>query len=176
MSRVKEIIRRQLDHSGIMLLSAAKALSDDEFFWEPPVGGSMASTMRHLSGRQDWAGNRGFNQTEPKLRRGEREAFKGGRAITDSDREMLRDRSVIEGEFANEQYQTIQALDAFDEEGWNVSTPSGCRFPTYGILWEHLATHNHWHLGAISVSHPKLTQLVMVAPRYYTVDPQDNSN
>ena len=174
MSLVKEIIRRQLDMSGMLLLRASKTLSEDEFLHEPPHGGSMAWTLNHLAALQDWAVNRVFSRSRPKLSRETREAFKGGRPVTDSDRAKLRPKGEIENFFAEEQYETISALDNFSETHWNQSTPSGCRFPTYGTLWEHLATHNHWHLGAISVALPKVAQIVLVAPRFYTVDPQDS--
>lgn len=174
MSVVKEIIRRQLDISGTLLLRASKTLSEEEFFYEPKNGGSMAWTLNHLCALQDWAVNRVFLDAQPKLDRETREAFKGGRSVTEADRAKLGTKSEIENRFTQEQYGTIQALDNFDEKSWNVSTPSGCRFPTFGMLWEHLATHNHWHMGAISATLPQVAHIVLVAPRFYTVDPKDS--
>ena len=171
MSLAKEIVSRQLDVSGTLLLRASSTLSNDEFFYEGP-GGSMAWTLNHLSALQDWAVNRVFLKGKPKLNSETREAFKGGRAVTSDDRKKLGSKSEIESFFAEEQYQTIQTLGKFDEASWNTSTPSGCRFPTLGTLWEHLATHNHWHLGAISASLPRITPILLVAPRFYTVDPE----
>ncbi|MFS2039837.1 DinB family protein [Agrobacterium tumefaciens] len=175
MTGLKDTIRRQLDTSGTLLLRASKSLTNEEFFSEPSNGGSMAWTLRHLSGLQDWAVNRVFAGATPKFDRELREAFKGGREITDEDRQRLGDRTEIEGVFAQEQFETIEALNRFDVDRWDNSTPSGCRFPTYGTLWEHLATHNYWHLGALSVSHPRLAQLVLVAPRFYSVDPDESA-
>lgn len=174
MSKLKEIIRRQLDTSGNLLLRASKTLSNDDFFFETPTAASVAWTLNHLSDLQDWSVNRVFNEVVPKTDRVTREAFKGGRPITDADREKLGSKEDIEARFAQEQFETIRALNEFDESRWNGSTPSGCRFPTYGTLWEHLATHNFWHLGAISVSLPQVAHLVQVAPRFYTVDPKDD--
>lgn len=174
MSKLKEAIRRQLDTSGTLLLRASKTLTDKDFFSETPTSASVAWTLNHLAALQDWSVNRVFKSTSPKMDRSTREAFKGGRPVTDADRDKLGSKSEIEANFAQEQFETIRALDTFDDDLWNVSTLSGCRFPTYGILWEHLATHNFWHLGAISVSLPQVAHLVQVAPRFYTVDPQDD--
>lgn len=173
MTSVKELIRRQLDTSGNLLLRSSHLLDDEEFFYEPNAGASMAWTLLHLATLQDWAVNRVFLSLDPKFSREIREAFKGGRDFEENDAKHLTSKMDIEAKFSREQYETIIALDSFDEENWNVSTPSGCRFPTFGILWEHLATHNYWHLGAISVSHPRLTNAVLVAPRFYSVDPQE---
>ncbi|CAN0655792.1 DinB family protein [uncultured Nitratireductor sp.] len=173
MSGIKDAIRRQIDTSGTLLLRVSKTLSDDGFFEEPANGGSMAWTLTHLFTLQDWARNRVFGGVEPRVDRASREAFKGGRAVYDEDRDRLGTRREIENAFANEQYRTIAALNAFDVAKWDQPTPSGCRFPAYGALWEHLAAHNYWHLGALSVSHPHILHLTLVAPRFYSVDPEE---
>jgi len=169
MSALKKNIRRQIDSSGQLLINAASIVKNAEFFDERP-GGSMAWTLNHLTALQDWSINRVFLETEPVWTRAEREAFKGGRAIAARDREFYGDKSQIIDVFTNSQFETLKTLERFDEERWDVSTPSGCRFPSYGTLWEHLGSHNFWHLGALSVAYPDLTSILQVAPRHYAVD------
>jgi hypothetical protein len=170
MSLVKEALKRQLDNSGILLLKAASVLSNDEFFAEPANGASMAWTLGHLTALQDWALHRVFLKDEPKFDKEKREALKGGRAIVDSDRVHFKDRQQIETEFSVTQADVIHALHNFNEDHWNHSTPSGCRFPTYGSLWEHLAVHTFWHLGELSATIPRIAHLTLLAPRFYSVD------
>jgi hypothetical protein len=173
MSTLKQAIKRQIDHSGTLLLKCSSALSDEEFFQVGSGGASMAWTLGHLTALQDWSVNRVFQNSEPKFSHEQREALKGGRELRKEDLQFISDRPAVEKSFSDQQYETIRCLDAFDVERWHEPTPSGCRFPFYGSLWEMLAVHNSWHLGAISVSIPRIADLTLTAPRYYTVDPQD---
>ena len=173
MSELKAAMKRQIDHSGVLLLKIASSLSDEEFFYKPESGGSMAWTLGHLAALQDWAINRVFQGTAPRLERDAREALKGGRAILEEDHQYFENRASVTELFASTQSETLKVLHNYDEAKWNGSTPSGCRFPTYGALWEHLALHNSWHLGAISVTLPRVARLALSAPRFYSVDPED---
>jgi hypothetical protein len=170
MSLLKEALKRQLDNSGILLLKAASVLSDEEFFSQPTNGASMAWTLGHLTALQDWALHRVFLKDEPLFTREKREALKGGRHIMDSDKVHFSDRHETEANFSKTQTDLIHALHDFNENDWNQSTPSGCRFPTYGTLWEHLAVHNFWHLGELSATTPRISHLTLLAPRFYSTD------
>ncbi len=176
MTTVKNVIKRQIDSSGILLLNASKILTDDEFKEEHDGGVSMAWVLGHLTALQDWAVHRVFLEEEPKLNRTIREAFKGGRKIVDSDREHIGTKEEMEQQFAESQYITIRTLESFDDSLWDKETPSACRFPTLGSLWEHLGVHNYWHLGQVGSVIPKLvgSNLTLSVPRYYTVDPIDS--
>jgi DinB superfamily len=131
-SLVKQVLKRQIDDSGVLLLKASSVLSDEEFVFEPDNGASMAWTLGHLAALQDWAIHRVFLTQEPKFSRELREALKGGRPVSESDREKIANRAEVEATFARTQANTIDVLHKFDENDWNKSTPSGCRFPTYG--------------------------------------------
>jgi hypothetical protein len=173
MTLLNQAIMRQIDHSGVLLLKVASVLTDEEFFFQPTSGASMAWTLGHLSALQDWAVNRVFLGREPLFSRERREALKGGRKIHKDDHSHFNERPELQQTFASSQERTLQVLSDYPEEKWNQPTPSGCRFPTYGALWEHLAVHNGWHLGAISVSLPRVSQMTLFAPRFYSVDTHD---
>jgi len=178
MTNVKNIIKRQIDSSGITLLNASRLLSDEEFFEECCGNVSMAWTLGHLAAFQDWAVNRVFLENEPILGRETREALKGGREITEMDRALLPSKAELENFFIQTQALTISTLEEFNEELWDQETPSGCRFPTLGSLWENLGVHNIWHLGNVGGVIPKLvgSNVTVAVPRYYSVDKEDMVN
>jgi hypothetical protein len=170
MSILKQALKRQIDSSGILLLKAASALSDQEFGDHTLKGASMAWTLGHISALQDWSLHRVFLKDEPEFGREKREALKGGRLLREGDHEYTANRREVEATFEKTQSQLVHYLHTFDEATWNASTPSGCRFPTYGALWEHLAVHNFWHLGAIAITYPRIARITLLAPRFYSVD------
>lgn len=175
MSNLKQSLKRQIDHSGNLLLKCSSVLTDEEFFYKPEIGASMAWTLGHLAALQDWAVQRVFLSEKPEFSRDKRDALKGGREVTEEDLQFISDRPEVERTFARVQFNTIAELHQFDEKRWNEATPSGCRFPTLGTLWEHLSSHNFWHLGMLSASIPRLATLTLIAPHFYTVDHDEPS-
>ena len=173
MSILKEALKRQMDTSGNLLLRASKTLSKDEFFLDPSSGPSMAWTLGHITALQDWSLHQVFQNVECQIDHEAREALKGGRPIRGQDRKFFNDKEKLEKEFSATQLEMITLLNSFDEEKWNQSPPSGGRFSSYGSLWEHLAVHNFWHLGQLASTYPKLTSIVLLAPRDFTVDPDE---
>jgi hypothetical protein len=171
MNSAKDVVRRLLDQSGIILLKASEVLTDDEFFFEPPDGASMAWTLGHLAAFQDWSLTN-FSPGERRVLDSEtREFFRGGKLITEEDKRLYKGRHEMEALFRDTQARTIKALNAFDLDRWGEPTPTGCRYPNAGAVWESMAYENYWHLGQLSVCIPRLsgTSLTVPVPRPFSL-------
>lgn len=171
MSTPKDVVKRQLDASGTLILNVSSALSDEEFFHEPKVGASLAWSLGHLAALQDWCVSNVVASEERLIDKSKREVFRGGRRITGEDRKAIPSRRELEALFRDTQTRAIAALEKFDLSRWDEATPTGCRFPTLGAVWEHLASHNFWHLGQMSACVPRLagTTLTVNIPRHYSL-------
>ncbi|NEI24086.1 hypothetical protein GUK30_32590 [Rhizobium leguminosarum] len=177
MSSAGRVVMRSLDETGIKLRQLSEILSEDEFYAEGTSAVSMAWTFMHILSLEDWTINRIMRRAAPVLPYEVREAFKGGRPVTDEDRKKILPRRELEAQFSATREETLRLLSGFDESRWDEQTPVDCRFPTLGTVWENLANDCWWHLGQLSSSVPRFsgTTMAVTKPRYHSTDPDDVS-
>jgi DinB superfamily len=159
---VKSIIRRQMNQSGNILLTAIEPLGDDEFFAEGLNGVSAAWTLGHLACVMDlftqWIEEREllipdwmhniFNSLEIEHSTKTKAASVDRGVLPKADILLL---------FRNTQVRTLKLLADFDAGLWESRTPAHApeSLPTYGSIWQNLGVHTFWHLGELCGSLPR---------------------
>ena len=146
-----------------LLFRAIRVIDDEEFFDQPERGPSMAWTVGHLACVQDFfvakvtGAQRGIPEEV-------NEIFKGGRRLLADESRSYPTRMELEAMFRASHEAAMKALADFSEDLWDRNlAPEDTkevgmeRFPTYGSIWETLATHTHRHLGQLSITVPKLS-------------------
>lgn len=168
MNTARDAVMRLMDNSAALLLRAGDSLDDDEFFAQPEVGASFAWTLGHLAAFQDWALSNIDSVQERFLDSDTREFFRGGKPISE-DFPAFGARAEIEDLFKSTQARALSVLRDFDIDRWAETTPTGCRYPTMGAVWESMAYENFWHLGQLSVCIPQFqgTAITVPVPRPY---------
>ncbi|WP_338061211.1 DinB family protein [Pseudovibrio axinellae] len=166
---------RSLDQSGTKLRSLSESMSDDEFFAEDQTGMSVAWHYCHLLSLEDWTVNRVILEGKPKLPFEFRDAFRGGRPITDQDRGLFPTKLKLESDFSRTRESSLLVLSKFDDSNWNRSTPNDCRFATLGDVWENLANDSWWHIGYVAATVPRCVGSLQATmkPRFYSTDLDD---
>ncbi len=154
---VRQVVRRQMNQAGNILLSGLEPLADDEFFVGGPNGISPAWTVGHLACVMDlftsWVA-----QGRTVLPRHVHSVFNsleiGKKTGTKAE---LVDRSVFPKAdilllFRQSQVRALDVLRDFDLAMWDVPTPDSVpdTLPTYGSIWQALGVHTFWHLGELS--------------------------
>lgn len=183
------VIRRQLNRSGNILISAIEPLDDDDFYRPCAGGASVAWTLGHLACVHDlfgtWLGAPGralppeMHDVFNRLDLGESfddnddagdQACKAERI----DRTFF-SRPRLMGAFRQAQVRNLELLQDFDPARWTDPSPPTApdSLPTLGAIWESLAVHTFWHLGELSGSHPRFrnTYTLNTVLHYFYVPP-----
>lgn len=153
---VKQVIQRQLNKSGNILMSAIEPLPEVEFFDGQLNNISIAWTVGHLACVMDlfggWLSNQGrtfgseihqvFNPLELGGKQQEKWELVDPKEFSKADILLL---------LRQAQVRLLDILDHFDLGLWNVMPPAYVpdTLPTYGSIWEALAVHTFWHLGEL---------------------------
>lgn len=159
---VKQVVRRQMNQAGNILLSGLEPLTDQEFFAGGPNGISPAWTVGHLACVVDlftsWITERGtvlpkavhavFNPLEIAKKTGTKAEQVDARAFPKADILLL---------FRQSQVRALHVLRDFDARRWEEPTPNTVpeTLPTYGAIWQALGVHTFWHLGELCGCIPK---------------------
>jgi hypothetical protein len=178
---VKQLVRRQMNHSGNILLMGMEPLTDDEFFSGGPNGISPAWTVGHLACVLDL-----FTSWVVRCKLAlPREVYAVFNPIWIAKREGTKaegvDRKVFPKAeimllYRRAQVRALDALTDFDVGLWEVRPPDDVPdvLPTYGSIWQTLGAHTYWHLGeltgCISKFHGTYT-LNSAINYFYDVDP-----
>lgn len=168
METAKDVVKRLVDSGTSLMVKCAQVLTREEFFFQPTYGASMGWTLGHLSAFVDWSmSNIDKNETR-RLDSETREFFRGGRAVSQSDMvSRFQNPSDLIGLYIETHQRAISLLDAFDIARWREPTPTGCRYPNLGAVWESIAYENFWHLGQVGTCVPRIrgTSLAIPVPR-----------
>jgi hypothetical protein len=156
-SIAKQLVRRQMNHGGNVLMSGLEPLTDDEFFAGGPNGISAAWTVGHLACVFDlftsWLSGR-----ELVLARSVHNVFnplelrKASTSKAESVDRLVHAKPDVLLMFRERQVGALAELDAFDMDRWEEPTPHYVpdTMPTYGSIWQHLGVHTFWHLGELA--------------------------
>jgi len=177
----KTLVRRQMNQSGNILMSALEPFSEDNFFAGGVNGVSPAWTVGHLACVLDlftsWLEHRDliiepwmhgiFNSLEI--------GTKSGTKADLVDRTRLSKAEILLL-FRQAQVRALQLLEGFAPEDWDLLTPAHApdTLPTHGAIWQSLGVHTFWHLGELSGCMPQFHgtyTLNTVAHYFYAPSP-----
>ena len=158
----RHVIRRQMNQSGNILLSAVEPMDDDVFFEAGVNGISVAWPLGHLACVMDlfcgWIDGKGrlhderlhamFNplglesDPRPKAERVDRKSATRAKLIL---------------AFRSSQVRALHLLESFDLSLWNQATDPNVpdSLPLWGSIWEALGVHTFWHLGELAGCMPR---------------------
>ncbi len=159
----KDIVRRQMNRSGNLLLGALEPLSDTDFFAPGASGVSPAWTVGHLACVTDlfsgWISESGcrlpgeahkiFNSTDI--------VGMDGNPVPKADLvdpKVWSARSILLM-FRQAQVRAFADLESFDAQRWQERPPRKIpddSLPNLGAIWENLAVHTYWHMGELAGS------------------------
>ena len=182
-SLIKQIVRRQMNHSGNILLCAMEPMSEDEFFKGGVNGVSPAWSIGHLACVTDLFC--GWIDVGKELPDDIHHIFNRLELVDDPppkcdtvDRTKVSKKSIMMF-FRRAQIRALRLLDEFDLTRWNQATPDGMpeSLPYWGAIWEALGVHTYWHLGELSGCLPRFhgTYTLNTVPHYF-FEPQEASN
>ncbi len=159
---VRQVVRRQMNQAGNILLSGLEPLSAEEFFAAGSNGISPAWTVGHLACVIDlftsWvAGGRKalpdhvhavFNSLEIGKKTLSKAELVDPTMFPQADILLL---------FRQSQVRALDVLRDFDLALWDAPTPESVpdTLPTYGAIWQALGVHTFWHLGELSGCIPR---------------------
>ena len=171
----RQLVIRLMDDAGSTLLLAMEPVSDRKFYAENADGLSAAWVVGHLACVLDlassWFGKprmceRSFHAVFNETAATEVTVSKA--SMVDPEKYpkalllLLFNRAVV---------KAIRALDEFDITEWDAPGPPGVpvSLRTGGAVWEFLARHTDWHLGALSGSMPMFfgTFTLNIASHYF---------
>lgn len=177
----KQIIKRQLNRSGNILMSAVEPLPDEEFFKGGSNGVSIAWTMGHLACVMDLFGS-WLAHDKPQLPATIHKVFNSldigakGPEKWETVDPQLHPKAEIMLWFRQAQIHLLQILEDFELRRWNQMPPAHVpdTLPTYGAVWEALGVHTYWHLGELSGSHERFfgTYTLNSVLHYFYVPPK----
>ena len=166
MTDVRDLIARQLDRSGTILLRALEPLAGEEFYAENANGYSAAWTVGHLAAVCDllsfWFDtgpllfdplfHRVFNDTTvAQVQPGEVPA--GATVASKARQAVFYPKADLLQRFEQAMIKALRVLAAFDVTQWDTPAPSVPRsLGTGGAVWEALAVHVYWHCGELAGS------------------------
>jgi hypothetical protein len=179
MTTAKQVVARQIDRSGNILLLGLEPVSNDEFFEELPTGFSAAWTIGHLACVADlfssWLDgrrtvlSRSVHQVFNETNLAEPSAVSKAASV---DRETF-PKVVLLRVFCQTVTKALRVLDEFDLSQWDAPAPAGVPVSllTGGAVWEHLAVHVYWHLGELAGSMPRFdgTYTLNILPHHLYV-------
>lgn len=159
----KDIVRRQMNRSGNLLLGALEPLNDAEFFAPGASGVSPAWTVGHLACVTDlfsgWISEEGcrlpaeahkvFNSTDV--------VGMDGTPVPKAelvDPKKWSSRSILLM-YRQAQVRAFANLEDFDAQRWGERPPRRIpddSLPNLGAIWENLAVHTYWHMGELAGS------------------------
>lgn len=190
MTTPRDIIARQLDRSGTILLRALEPLTDEEFYAENANGYSAAWAVGHLAAVCDlmsfWLDtgplqfdplfHRVFNDTtaaqaQPaEVPEGMKTASKAREAVFYPKADLLQ-------RFEQAVTKALRVLTGFDIAQWDAPGPPGTprSLATGGAVWEHLAVHIYWHCGELAGSMERFHGTYTLNPmsHYFYSPPED---
>lgn len=153
----KEIVRRQMNQSGNILLSAIEPMPTATFYEEGVNGISVAWTLGHLACVMDlfcgWLDGEGM-QHEPALHAMFNPLTLCESALSKAarvDQDWATKPKLILA-FRTAQVRVLRALAAFDISRWGQPTGPELpdSLPLWGSVWESLGVHTYWHLGELA--------------------------
>lgn len=159
----KRIVRRQMNRSGNIMLSALEPLLDAEFFQAGLNGVSPAWTVGHVACVTDlfssWLDSDGLllpratHDIFNSLDIGEKSGLSKAELV---DPQRFSKASILLM-MRQAQVKALRVLDRFDVSRWEEGSPEEVpeTLPTCGSIWEHLSVHTYWHLGEFSGSIPR---------------------
>lgn len=179
-SLCKKIIRRQMNRSGNILLSAIEPMSDEQFFDGGLNGVSAAWTLGHLACVTDLFGS-WVRKRMPSLDSEVHKVFnsldigaKDGTKAESVDPRAYSKTDIVQF-FRQAQVEALATLDTFDEALWECAPPDYVpdSLPTYGAIWEAMGVHTYWHLGELCGAHPQFhgTYTLNSVLHYFYVPP-----
>ncbi len=154
----KRIVRRQMNRSGNILLSALEPLTDDELYEGGENGISPAWTVGHLACVIDLFSS-WLDDGKLLLPRAVHDVFnsldlgpKSPRTKAESVDRTVYTKSSLLLMLREAQVKALGVLDRFDVSRWEMPAPPRVpdSLPTCGSIWEHLGVHTYWHLGELS--------------------------
>jgi hypothetical protein len=174
-STTVDTVIRQLTFSGERLLICAELLDPREFYAENADGYSAAWTIGHLACVTDlfrsWFDGEmlfepGFHQVFNETAVVEEGVI--SKAATVDPARFPKELLMLR--FREAQIKAMYTMEEFGFENWDEPGPPGLpvTIQTGGRLWEILAVHTEWHLGALAASVPRFrgTYLPNVLPHH----------
>lgn len=176
----KQIIKRQLNRSGNILISAVEPMTDEEFFQRQNNSISVAWTVGHLACVMDLFGSwlseqerqfpaemhQVFNSLDMWVKGPEKWELVNPQEFSRSEILLLLRRA---------QLRLLEILEKFNLDLWNTMPPSHIpdNLPNYGAIWELLSVHTYWHLGELCGSSPRFygTHTINSLVHYFCVPP-----
>lgn len=179
-SLAKKIIRRQMNRSGNILLSAIEPMSDEQFFGAGLNGVSAAWMLGHLACVTDLYGS-WVRKSIPSLDVEVHKIFNGldigakeGTKTKFIDSQAFSKKDIVHF-FRQAHVEALATLDTFDESLWESAPPDYVpdSLPTYGAIWETMGVHIYWHLGELCGAHPQFhgTYTLNAVLHYFYVPP-----
>jgi hypothetical protein len=173
---LSQLIARQMDRSGSILMLGLEPVPDEEFFAENANGFSAAWVTGHLACFADlfssWfdgervfddAFHSVFNQTEL--------APEGAISKAVSVNPEINSKPALLFRFNMAWNKALDALAAFDVSQWDGPAPRGAPVGllTAGAVWETIAVHVYWHLGELAGSMPMFfgTYTLNIYPHHF---------
>lgn len=152
----KQIVKRQLNRSGNILISVAEPMTDKEFFEGQANDISFAWTIGHLACVMDLFGSwfpggelqfpvdvhKVFNSLDIEPKGTKKCELVNPQEFSKSNILLL---------LRQAQVRLMEILEDFDLALWNIMPPCNVpdSLPTYGVIWESLGVHTYWHLGEL---------------------------
>jgi DinB superfamily len=155
----REFLRSQLDGGAWILVEAASALADDEFYERLPHAGESADWIfGHIASNEDWF--------LTKLTGSERQIPEEIYSVYQPDfppptvAQGVLDRNGMIELFQAQRQRSLDALLAADTSTWDQKAPEGLPsiFDTVGAVWGILGTHQYWHIGQLMTIRTMLGQ------------------
>ena len=156
---IKDLVRRQMNRSGNLLMCALEPLSEDEFFAPGVNGVSAAWTVGHLACVTDLF-NSWLAPSDKSLRDETHQVFN---SLDISEKGHTTKAALVDPKayskqaiflmFRQAQVRVFATLAAFDVSRWRERPPFPIpddTLPTMGSIWENLAVHTYWHMGELS--------------------------
>lgn len=188
MTGPRDIVARQLDRSGAILLRALEPLDDGEFYAENANGYSAAWAAGHLAAvcdllsswfdtgplQFDGLFHRVFNDTAAQVQPG---GVPAGATVAGKARQAVYyPKADLLQRFEQAVTRALRVLAAFDVTQWDVPAPGlPLSLATGGAVWEHLAVHCYWHSGELAGSMPRFHGTYTLNPmsHYFYAPPED---
>lgn len=177
----KQVVKRQLNRSGNILMSASEPMSDEDFFVGGSNGISVAWTIGHLACVMDLFGS-WLSDTDRRFPASTHQVFnaldigaKGPEKCELVDPEQFSKGDILLL-LRQAQVRLLEILEEFDITRWDEACAPHIpdTLPTYGAIWEALGVHTYWHLGELCGAHARFhgTYTLNSVLHYFYVPPK----
>ncbi len=158
MASPNDVVAAQLQTGQFLIEKFTEDLLDSEYF-TPPIEGAnhVGWIIGHIAASEDRTVSL-ITGAAQRLPTAMHELFRGGSTCL-PDASKYPSRKKIDEFFHNSRANTVQALEAFDENKWNDPSPEEAFrdfFPTLGSLWGMQGTHQFWHIGQLTICRTKM--------------------